>query len=48
MNISQDSRTDDLFNLVIVNSDGSQEVQKLKDGDELLKLTSEREREGDN
>ena len=45
VNISEDSRTDDLFNLVIVNSYGSQEVQKLKDGDKLHKLTSERERE---
>ena len=41
VNISEDSRTYDLFNLVIVNSDGSQEVRKLKDGDELHTLTSE-------
>ena len=45
VNISQDGRTSDLFSLVVVNSYGSQEVQKLKDGDQLLKLTSERERE---
>ena len=43
VNISQDGRTGDLFNLVVVNSYGSKETQKLKDGNQLLKLTSERE-----
>ena len=46
VNISQDGRTGDLFNLVVVNSYGSQKVQELIDGDKLHKLTSEREREG--
>ena len=45
VNISQDGRTGDLFNLVVVNSYGSQEVQKLKDGNQLLRLTSKKERE---
>ena len=45
VNISQDGRTGDLFNLVVVNSYGSQEVQKLKDRNQLLKLTSKKERE---
>ena len=34
------SKAGDLFNLVIVNSYGSKEVQKLKDNKEMLKLTS--------
>ena len=38
--VSEISKAGDLFNLVIVNSYGSQEVQKLKDNDEMLKLTS--------
>ena len=38
--VSKVPKARDLFNLVIVNSYGSQEVQKLKDNDEMLKLTS--------
>ena len=45
VNISQDGRTGDLFNLVVINSYGSQKVQKLMDGDKLHKLMSEREGE---
>ena len=38
--VSEVPKAGDLFNLVIVNSHGSQEVQKLKDNKEMLKLTS--------
>lgn len=38
----EEEKNNDLFKLVVVNSYGSQEVQKLKDGDQLLKLTSKR------
>ena len=38
----EENKNNDLFKLVVVNSYGSQEVQKLKDGDQLLKLTSKR------
>ena len=37
----QEKAKDRVFRLVVVNSYGSQEVNRLKDDDELLKLTSE-------